>query len=456
MKSVGLVAILLMTLSTTGAGAPSALDKYIEEGLENNLALKQVDFSLEKSRAALREARGLFFPSIAINARYTRAGGGRYFEFPVGDVVNPIHQALNEILEESRFPTDVPNVKTPLLREKEHETKIEVVQPIFQPAIYFNYKISSHLASAEDAGREAFRQDLVLEIKTAYYNYLKAEEFVKLTGRTVALLEENLRVSRSLFENDKATGDVVYRAEAELGEVFQQRAEAEKARNLARAYFNFLLNRNLDAAIEAGVPEELPPPPEPDTHALLEQAFARRYEPSQLRSGLEAARSGVSLARSAYLPDVLFALDYGYQGEVYRFDEDDDFWTGSVVLQWNLFSGLQRSARVGEARAEEKKLTAQLKELQQAIRLEVREARENLLVAREAHDAAEARLKSARRSFEIVSRKYEEGMVPHIEFLDARVAMTRAEVNLITTTFDCHIKYAEYERAIGLDRFGAR
>jgi outer membrane protein TolC len=432
------------------------LDRYIEDGLENNLALKQVDFSLEKSRAALREARGLFFPSIGINARYTRAGGGRNFEFPVGDMVNPIHDALNQLIGEPQFPTDVPNVNTPLLREEEHDTRIGVVQPIFQPAIYYNYRINTHLTSAGEAAREVFKQDLILEIKAAYHSYIKAVEFVRLMDRTEGLLIENLRVSRSLFENDKATKDVVYRAEAELSEIEQQKAEAEKGKRLAGAYFNFLLNRPLDSAIEIAVPETLPPGPAPETAALFDQALAKRYEPAQLRSGIEAARSGVRLSQSSYLPNVILAFDYGYEGEIYRFGEEDDFWTGSLVLQWDLFSGLQRKARVDQARAEESKLAAQLEELEQAIRLEIREVRENLIVARETHEAAEDRLKSATKSFEIVNRKYREGMVPQIEFLDARVTMTRAEVNLIVKTFDYHTRYAEYERAIGHDPLRTR
>jgi outer membrane protein TolC len=451
-----LTVALIVMVSGSASGASGVLDEYVEEGLESNLALKQAGFSLEKSRAALREARGLFFPSVGINARYTRAGGGRYFEFPVGDMVNPIHDALNQLIGEPRFPKDVPNVNTPLLREEEHETKLQVVQPLFQPAIYYNYRINSHLVSAEEAGREAFKQDLVLEIKTAYYNYLKAVEFVKLAGRTEGLLRENLRVSRSLFENEKATKDVVYRAQAELSEIEQQIVEAEKGRNLARAYFNFLLNRPLDSAIEADAPDGLPPEPEPETPALFERALAKRYEPSQLKSGIEAARSGVKLAWSAYLPDVLFAFDYGFEGEVYRFTQEDDFWTGSLVLQWNLFSGLQRGARLGQARAEEKQLAARLEEVKQAVRLEVREARENLIVAGEAYEAATDRLESASKSFEIVSRKYKEGMVPQIEFLDGRLTMTRAEVSLITTTYDYHTRYAEYERATGLGGAGGR
>ena len=61
------------------------LENYIRVGIENNLALKQKTFSLEQSVADLDEARGMFFPSIDITARYSRAGGGRDIIFPVGD-----------------------------------------------------------------------------------------------------------------------------------------------------------------------------------------------------------------------------------------------------------------------------------------------------------------------------------------------------------------------------------
>ena len=51
-----------------------------------------------------------------------------------------------------------------------------------------------------------------------------------------------------------------------------------------------------------------------------------------------------------------------HEGEDYRFGSEDDFWMGSLVLQWNLFSGLQRKARTDQARAEEERLVAQLDE----------------------------------------------------------------------------------------------
>jgi outer membrane protein TolC len=443
------ILFLVGLCALAGSAASGVLEEYVEEGLESNLALKQREFSLEQSRAALREARGLFFPSVDINARYSRAGGGRTFVFPVGDMVNPIHDALNQLIGSEQFPTDVPNVNTPFLREEEHDTRLEIVQPIFEPTIYYNYKISSNLTSAEEAGRDVFKQDLILEIETAYYDYLKTVKFVELAEKTEDLLKENLRVSESLFRNNKVTRDVVYRAEAELSELEQQKAEALKGRILARSYFNFLLNRPLDTPVEVDIPSKLPPDPDDNLGGLQERALGKRYELAQLESGIEAAKNGVRLSRSTYLPGLVFAFDYGYEGEDYRFGGDDDFWMGSLVLQWNLFSGLQRKARTDQARAEEQRLIAQLDELRQGIRLQVTEARENLIVARETYEAAQARVESATKSFDIVNRKFREGVSPQIEFLDSRTTMTRAEVNFIVSTFDFHIRYAEYERVIG-------
>jgi outer membrane protein TolC len=276
---------------------------------------------------------------------------------------------------------------------------------------------------------------------------------VELAAETEDLLQENLRVSRSLFENQKVTRDVVYRAQAELSEVEQQKAEAEKGRILARSYFNFLLNRDLDAPVEMEIPADLPDAPDNDLAGVQQSALGKRYEVAQLESGIEAAENGVKLSRSTYLPNLLFAFDYGYQGEDYRFGGEDDFWMGSLVLQWNLFSGLQRKARSDQARADEGRLRAQLEELEQGIRLEVTEARENLIVARQTYEAAVDRDASSTKSFEIVNRKFKEGVSPQIEFLDARVTMTRAQVNLIVSTFDYHIRRAEYERVVGIYGF---
>jgi outer membrane protein len=445
-KHVVITLILLTSLLQAGE---SILTQYVDEALENNLALQQQQFSLEKSLAALKEARGLFLPSIGINARYSWAGGGREIEFPVGDLVNPIHQTLNQLLQQQVFPGNLPNEVIPFLREKEHETKITAVQPIFEPQIFYNYKIKSTLVEIEQNNKRIYIRQVVAEVKTAYFRYLLTIQINNLLLQTRQLLEENLRVSQKLYENDKVTKEVVYRVEAELSELDQQILQAEKSKELAKSYFNFLLNRPLDQDIV--VSEEDPPilKEEADLTTALQLAIQKREELKLMQLSVEASNKGIKLNQSAYLPSVFAALDYGFQGEEYRFTGLDDFWMASAILRWNLFNGFQDQARVQQAKIEKKQQQVKSAEVENQIKLQVQKIYNNVKVSQKTIQSAEDRLISARKSFEIVDRKYREGILPHIVYLDARNNLTRSEINSIITRYEYYIDLVELERALG-------
>ena len=442
-------ALALFTASTVQA---TSLDDYIQEGLESNLSLKQQDLILSQSLQALREAKGLFLPSISLEARYTRAGGGRDFTVPVGDLVNPINQTLNTLLNQNALPTNLENETISFLRDKEHDTRLRIQQPLFQPNIYYNKKIKHAQNDIQQAKRNAFARALVRDIKVAYFNHLKSVHLVTLLAETKHVLEENLRVSQKLVEAEMATQDVVYRARAELAELTQQQTEAKRDSAVSAAYFNFLLNRPQTTPIiqQSELPTSITPPA---LETAQQNAQNHRNEFQQLQSAIHIAQQQVSLARSANLPNVNFVYDYGFEGETYNFGSDRDFWMASVVLNWNLFDGFQKQARTQQQKLNKRKLEAQQDELKQQIALQVHRAHHELQAAIKAEKAAADRVKSAQQSFHIVNRKYEEGLTPQIEFLDARNTLTRAEIQRLITTFTIHTRLAELEQAAALYTF---
>jgi len=182
------------------------LEKYIQEGLQSNLSLKQKQSSYKKSIQVLKEAKGMFLPNLSLNARYSLADGGRIIEFPVGDMMNSVYSTLNQLTQTNQFP-QLENERIPFLRPTEQETKLRLVQPLFNPQIYYNSKIKAELTNVEKADVESYKRELVAEIKTAYYNFLKTVQVLKLTDKTGELLKENIRVNERLFDNDKITID---------------------------------------------------------------------------------------------------------------------------------------------------------------------------------------------------------------------------------------------------------
>ncbi len=425
------------------------LEKYIEQGLENNLALKQKKLNYRKSLEALQEARGLFFPDISFNARYSVADGGRVFDIPTGDMLNPVYSTLNQLTQSNSFP-QIENQEIPFLRPNEQETKLSLRQPLFQPEVFFNFKIRKDMAEAEFIGVEVYKRELVFEIKTAYFNYLKTVKALEVFELTLEVVRENLRVNESLFENDKVTMDVVYRSKAELSKVEQQKAEAEKYFNTSAAYFNFLLNRGLNETITAVQETNLQQEEWMNESDAVEKALDNRGELEQLRLYQDMADKSLKLNRYNIAPTLSGALDYGIQGERYEFNPDADFVMASLVLKWKLFRGFENRAKIQQAAIEKDILEEKYKELQKQINLDVIDSFYEMAAAREAVVSARTQRESAIKAFELINKKYNQGQSNLLEYIDARTSATNAWLNLILSQYDYEISQAGFERALAI------
>jgi outer membrane protein TolC len=444
-KSIVLFGLLGLFVDTLAQ--ESFLDTYISEGLQNNLSLQQVQADYEKSVQALHSARGLFYPNLSIDARYTVARGGRIIEFPVGDLLNPVYSTLNQLTQSDQFP-QLQNEAFPFYRPNEQETKINLLQPVYNPKILYNYQIEKEKCNIARTDVTIYKRELIREIKTAYYNYLKTVYIQQLIGETMDLLKENLRVSKSLFDNDMVTNDVVYRSEAELQKIIQNQAEAEKASQTAKAYFNFLLNKPLDQDIQF-----------PEYKSISELSLTleigqemltgvnSREEIKQLETYGNINEEYLKLVQSSNFPSVFVAVNYGFQGEEYSFTRNDDFMLASIVLQWNLFSGFKNRADVQQAKIAKDQLDLKQLEVQKQIELQIINAYYDIQAAAKAVDASRAQAEASEKAFKVVEEKYRQGQAPLIEYIDAQTTMSNSKQSLIIAYFDFKIREADYERA---------
>jgi outer membrane protein len=425
------------------------LKDYIRYGLENNLALKQKQSGYQKSLEALREARGLFYPNISFNARYTISEGGRVIEFPVGDLLNPVYSTLNSLTSSNLFPR-VDNQEIRFLRPNEHDTKFRLAQPVFNPDIYYNAKIKRELSLFEEIDMAQYERELIAEIKKAYYNVAMTEGILSMLVETRSLLVENVRVNKKLIENDKLTIDNLYRSEAELSKFDQELQNAEKNGKIASAYFNFLLNKPLTDSIIIRQPVSFPMLADFTGNYPL-TALDNREELKKLEKYSNISDLQIKMNQSGKLPDLFVAVDYGFQGEEYKFNKNQDYVQASAILTWNIFSGFQNRAKIKQAMIEKEIVNDQLEEVKKQIELQVINTLNELLTAEKGIAAAENRLKNAAEGFRLLKRKYLEGQASLIEFIDARTSLTQAEENLIVSKFNYLSCFAEFKKVTAIN-----
>jgi outer membrane protein len=424
----------------------SHLEAYIREGLESNKGLKQKQLDYAADLMALKEAKGLFLPDISLNARYTVAKGGRTIDFPVGDLLNPVYSTLNMLTASGTFP-QIENEEFFFYRPAEQETKVSLVQPIFNSDIVQNYRIQKQLAEIALIDVAKYKRELIKEITQAYYNYKKACNLLTLADTSLLLVHENLRVSRRLFENDKVTMDAVYRSESELSRVEVQRSQAQHMVESSRAYFNFLLNRSLDAPVELITESPVPPAVSLEEARML--ALQNRDELHQIQEYMQLNQHVTSLHRGKNIPGLFGVVDYGIQGEQYSFTNKDDFLLASLVMKWNLFQGNINHEKIQQSRIEGEKLGELYLETQQQISLEVIDHFYGLQAAFESVESAGTQTLSARRAYELISRKYSEGQSSLLELIDARTSLTGAVASAIVAKSEYYSRLADFECAMG-------
>jgi outer membrane protein TolC len=417
------------------------LAPIVAEALENNLGLAQMRALSDRADARVREARSRFLPSLALESRHSSQQG----TLNLGDAVNPAYAALNQLIGAPRFPTDV-DVSLP----RPHETRLRLTQPLFDPVATAAYDQSQHARDAQDLERRAAARKLASDAQSAFLNVAAARSARATWEAALELVAENERVAERLVEAGRSTPDAVFRARAERSEVEQQLDEARETELATVRSFNRLLRRPLEQPVHGVADSVFRFDLTIAEDEAVAHALSRREELAAVDAELQAAAANVRLANASFLPSVAVALDYGVQGRALRFDSNDEFTVASLVLSWDVFNGGRDIARRQGATADAERLRLRRAELEDLIRLDVRQAYGAARVARTAIATADARQDAAQRTFDLVRRRYEEGLATPLEFLDARTTLTDARLNQVISVYRYALRYVELERAAAL------
>ncbi len=424
------------------------LDEYIQLGLQNNLALKQEGLEVSRVTESLNQARALFYPRVVFNPTYSLAAGGRRLQFPVGDLLNPVYSTLNKMTGAERFPTNLENVNELLAPNNFHDTRINVQYAIYNTDIQYNYLIQKNLVSAQQARRQVIENELRYNIASAYYQYLQTLDALRIFTNSRGVLRELVKLNSKLVANNVATRDVVSSAEYEVSKIDGQMAVAEKNRETARAYVNFLLNRDLMTPVKvdsALLANPLPAPAE-SVVGLEESALAQRKELAQLQGSLRAAQTAVKLNEAnAKIPSIYLGGFAGFQGFGYTF-RNQAYTVGQLGLTWDLFKGYEKRSKIQQAKIQAESVQTRLTEVQQQIRLQVVQAYYDLDAAEESLKTTGQGVVATGQTQRVIDSKYRNGQALLIELLKAQNDHLTAQIQQSLAKMDVRVKRAALDR----------
>jgi len=421
--------------------AQNRLDEYIREGLASNQSIKQQTFILDKNMYALKEAKSMFLPDVSFLTTYTKADGGRTIDFPTGDLLNGAYATLNQLTGTNSFP-QLKNQRILLNPDNFYDAKFRTSLPILNAELIYNKRIKLQQVDLQKAEVLLYKRELVKEIKTAYYNYVKAINATEIYQSSLRLVEEGQRINTALFNNSKVNRTAVIRSTNEVSKINASLIAATKTAASARYYFNFLLNRSsadsilLDDIIALPEQEDLPA-----------DNVSGREELAKLRIAKDINKNLNGLAKSYLIPKIGTYLDLGSQAFNWQFDNHSRYYFWGVSLEWNLFSSGKNSYKIKQTNADRHSIAAQTDYVEQQLTTELRVRQNEMQSAVAEYQAAQSQLKTAQTYYDDVLKLYKEGMAIYIELLDAQNQLINARLNANIALFDTWIAYAAVERA---------
>ncbi len=443
-----LLYFLLWQITTSIYAQSKILDEYIISGIENNLSLKQEKLELNKAMKSIEIAKTNLFPRITFAPTYTLAAGGRRLQFPIGDLLNPVYNTLNKLTQSSSFP-QVENVDELLAPNNFHDTKISFQYPIFNSDIKYNIALQKELLQTEYAKKKTLEFEIKHSIEIAYFQYLQAVEAIKIYEQSRGILHQVDQLNRKLVDKKVALKDVLLTSEYEITKLEQQITVAHKNKDLAKAYFNFLLNKDLteEIAIDSSLTNTLPI--FPNLAILNENALVYRPEFNQINSGLKVNDANILLQqKNAKLPQVFVGGNMGFQGFGYTFT-NQAYALAQFGISWDLYHGYEKKHKVQQSKISKSILELKREELKKQILLQVNQNFRELQASVSNYHSTKGGIEKTQKILEIVNSRYKNGNAIFVEVSKAQNDDLISKLSESLARYDVWVKFANLKKVSG-------
>lgn len=458
---IALSAIISGNLSAQ-SGEPIVLDlaKSLEIALSENPTIKVADLEIERQDWVRKETIGNLLPSVTATGSYQRS---------------IVKQEMAKGLSFGADNTFTANGSLTL--------------PLFAPTVYKTLQMNrTQMESAVEAAR-ASKVSLAAEVKKAYYNILLAEQSLEVLRSSEASIARTVENTRTMFDQGLVSEYDLLSAEVQLSNLKPTIMQTEQS--IATAKMMFRMYLGLPAEQEFVLSGEL------NDYAgqIMESADALHADVSEntdlrnLEIQMQLLHDQLELYQSQRLPTIAAtgsAMITGNDMERPDFSAmmgggasggaggttggttggatggatttptpaKNSFWwqhpiSAGVSISIPLFSGLRNQRRVQQARNSIDQLSLQRDYLERSVNLQMQNAINTTLTARESLLATDTTVRQAEKAYSIAQTSYAAGGITILELNQSELSLTQARLNYSQAIYDYLSALAEYNRVAG-------
>lgn len=418
--------ITFVTIAVLSAGSAMAqkqwnLKQCIEYAIEHNLTIKQQEAAKDESAVDLNTAKWSRLPDLNGSASHS-------FNFGRSLQMDNTYQQLNTQNTGLNLSTSIPLF-----------TGMQIPNQIALSKL--NLK-----AAVEDLNKA--KEDISIQVTSAYLQVLFNEELAKVAHEQVALSEEMLKQKTAFFKVGKASEAELYEAKSRAAQDQLSAVQADNEYRLALLDLSQLLELPTPESfgiVSPSIDEDkdfsiLTSPADIYSEALL---IKPSIKAAQYR--VEGAQKSIRIAQSGYYPQL--SLGAGIATSYYNVSGRENGNFGSQLrdnfsqyiglsLNIPIFNRFSTRNQVRKARIQQTTLNWQLEDAKKALYKEIQQAYYNAVNAESKFESSRTADEAAKASFNLMKEKYANGKATSTEFNEARTNWLKAVSDRIQAKYD--------------------
>lgn len=334
---------------------------------------------------------------------------------------------------------------------------VQLTQPLFRADSWYRYDASQFQTDSARADYNLAQQQLILDVATAYFNVLRAQDTVTTAGATEAAIQRQYEQSRERFDVGLIAITEVYEARASYDASKSQRIASENQLNIAREQLSRLTGEyaedleNLRENFPLGRPDPM------DPSAWETTALEQNWSIQSAMYNLDASETNLKVAKAGHYPTLDLNASYGVsdlhgmEGAGSLGQQDGETKQGVIGLTLNvpLYMGGGTQAGVRQQRSLVSVAEQSLNTTRRDVRVNTRSLFLTVNNNVETASALERTIISRRSALDATRAGYDVGTRNIVEVLDSERAYYVALRDYANARYDYVINSLQLKQAAG-------
>lgn len=474
-----LTLLLLFTITLTRAQVAQepesyTLDACIAYALEHSVDAQNARIDKDIANARVKETVGIGLPQVngTVSAQQSptqprffsqyiepqpgQTGGGFSFISP--------QQAQAIGLEDG----DVFAAQNFFQLQGSGDANLSINQLIFNGSYFVGLQAANTFKDLAVKEEIQTNETVIMNVSKAFYSVLINRETLALINSNLSRLDTLVRNTTAMYENGFAEKLDVDRLRVNRNNLEVTKSNVENATVISLMLLKFQMNFPFDQTLIvdedlreiAAQPIQVPNSEEwnysirPDYQVMkVNQELQELNIKNKYAEAIPVISAFANLGYSTQSPNFggLFATNSNFS-EVSGVGPDGwyRYSTVGLRLNWNLFTGLQRTFQIQQEKLALLQIENGFEAMEKSIDMEIDQSRRNLTNTLSRLEVQEENMQLAEDIFHTTQIKFEEGVGSNLEVVEADNALKEAQSNYYTTLYDALVAQLELKKALGI------